>query len=113
MTRTVAQDRLAWNDHASFKGVALKHLIKGEKTGGKFSVHMVRVKAGYMIGDHIHEGKWEMHEVVSGKGSCDRDGVNIHYEPGVIAIIPENINHRVTADGGDLYLLATFVPALL
>lgn len=104
---------LPWNDHAAFKGVSLKHLVTGKDTGGKFSSHIVRVMDGCEIGEHIHAGKYELHEVIEGRGVCILEGRNMDYEPGVVAVIPEDKKHRVIARDGDLYLLAKFVPALL
>jgi quercetin dioxygenase-like cupin family protein len=103
---------LPWNAHPSFKGVYLKHLVKGEDTDGKFSCHLVKVDAGCQIGLHIHEGKWELHEVLEGNGECILDQQKIPYQPGVTAIIPENMKHIVNADQ-ELYLLAKFIPALV
>ena len=61
---------LKWNPHASFPGVLIKHLIRGDATGGRLSCHIVRVEPGYSLQEHIHEGKLELHEVVSGNGSA-------------------------------------------
>jgi mannose-6-phosphate isomerase-like protein (cupin superfamily) len=104
---------LAWNEHAAFKGVFLKHLIKGEAAGGKFSCHLVRIGAGKEIGDHVHEGKWELHEVIAGSGIGVVDGKEIPYGPGLIAVIPEGTKHKIVAGREDVYLLAKFVPPLL
>ena len=103
---------LAWNAHPTFKGVYLKHLATSEDTHGKFSCHLVRVEAGCEIGSHIHDGKWELHEVLEGGGECILAAQNIPYQPGVTAVIPENMEHTVRADQ-ELYLLAKFIPALI
>lgn len=111
--RRIAVQELPWNDHAAFKGVALKHLVTGKDTGGRFSCHIVRVRAGCEIGDHIHAGKFELHEVISGAGTGILEGKEMRYLPGVVAVVPENLHHRLIAGAEDLYLLAKFVPALL
>ena len=54
-----------WNEHRAFKGVFLKHLVKGEDTGGKFSCHPVKVESGCEIGEHVHADKWELGEFVA------------------------------------------------
>ena len=110
---SVSADALAWNDHTSFKGVSLKHLVRGEKTEGKYSCHLVRVRAGHEIGDHMHEGRWESHQVIEGDGTLTLGDRKVEYVPGVTAVIPEGLKHKVIAGDTDLYLLATFVPALL
>ncbi|HPZ43388.1 MAG TPA: cupin [Bacillota bacterium] len=104
---------LQWNPHAQFKGVFLKHLIKGDSTGGKFSYHLVKISEGCEIGDHIHEGKYEVHEVVGGVGKGVMNGVEIVYEPGVMVVVPDSVVHKISADKGNLYILAKFIPALL
>ena len=105
--------RLSWNDHATFKGVSLKHLVTGKETGGKFSAHIVRVQAGCQIGDHVHADKYELHEVIGGTGTGILEGKEMRYVPGVVAVIPEDLHHSVIAGNEDLYLLAKFIPALL
>lgn len=105
-------NRLPWNEHPTFLGVALKHLITGKDTNHNFSCHIVRVKAGCEIGNHIHEGKWELHEVIKGNGTCIIADEQILYNVGTIAVIPADIPHTVKADE-DLYMFAKFIPALL
>lgn len=104
---------LVWNAHPAFKGVFLKHLVKGEDTDGKFSCHLVKVEPGCEIGEHIHEGKWETHEVIKGKGKCVLIDKEISYELGVCALIPADMKHRVLAGQEGLYLFVEFIPALL
>ena len=113
MGQTVTVQDLPWHDHPAFQGVALRHLITGKQTDGKFSSHLVRVKSGCEIGDHIHEGKWELHEVVCGQGTCRIETAEISYTTGVTAVIPADLPHSVQATESDLYLLAKFIPALL
>lgn len=109
----LAIDELTWNNHPKFNGVSLKHLVKGESTKGKFSCHLVKIEAGCEIGEHIHEDKWELHEVIAGKGKGILIEKEIDYEIGISVIIPEGVKHKVVADEGDLYLLAKFIPALI
>ena len=111
-SKEIVVNQLPWNEHPTFSGVALKHLITGKDTDYKFSSHIVRIKAGCEIGNHIHEGKWELHEVIQGSGKCIISDQQISYSAGTIATIPADIPHRVQANE-DLYLLAKFVPALL
>ena len=104
---------LPWHDHPTFPGVSLKHLVTAKNSAGKFSSHLVRVKRGCEIGEHIHEGKWELHEVFDGQGICLINGEKIDYVKGVAAVIPADIPHVVQATESDLYIMAKFVPALL
>jgi len=104
---------LVWNAHPTFKGVSLKHLVKGESTNGKFSCHLVKVESGCEIGEHIHADKWELHEIIGGIGKCILADKEIRYELGVSVVIPEGVKHKVVAGEEDLYLLAKFVPALV
>ena len=109
----VGVKNLDWNAHTAFKGVFLKHLVKSEHTGGKFSCHLVKVKSGCEIGEHVHEDNWELHEVIDGNGKGVLGDKEIRYELGVSVVIPEGVKHKVIAGEEDLYLLAKFVPALV
>ena len=102
-----------WNAHPVFRGVWLKHLVLGKDTGGLLSCHLVRVEAGCEIGGHVHEGSVELHEVLCGQGTCEMEGRETAYAPGVCLVVPRGAAHRVTAHGGDMHLLAKFAPALL
>ena len=106
-------EELPWSNHPTFPGVSLKHLLTAEDTEGKFSCHLVRVLKGHEIGRHIHAGKWELHEVVSGAGRCVVEDRMVEYRPGVIMAIPADSPHVVSAQEGDLFLRAKFIPALL
>ena len=102
-----------WNAHPAFKGVWLKHLVVGKDTGGLLSCHLVRVEVGCEIGNHTHEGSVELHEVLSGQGICELEGLETAYAPGVCMVLPRGAVHRVAAQGTDMHLLAKFAPALL
>lgn len=103
----------AWNEHPAFKGVFLKHLVTGEATEGALSCHMVRVEPGCCLESHIHEGQWELHEVINGQGEAIVDDVAVAYQTGVMAVIPKGVRHRVQAGEAGLVLLAKFFPALM
>ena len=104
---------LPWNPHPKFSGVFLKHLVTGNDTGGRMSLHHVRVYPGCSIGDHAHAGQVEIHDVLEGAGSCTLAGTEIDYRPGVVGIMPADIVHRVDAGDRGLLLLATFAPPLV
>ena len=105
-------DELAWNEHPTFKGVHLKHLLRGTNTDGGFSSHRVRVEAGCEFGMHVHDAQWELHQVIEGRGQLVRGERQIPYAPGVTATMPKGVAHAVRAQE-ELYLLVTFVPPLL
>jgi len=104
---------LPWNPHASFKGVYLKHLVVGKDTDNKLSCHIVKIEPQCVLDTHFHDGKIEIHEVVSGSGKMNLDGKEIDYTPGKICIIPANIPHKVVAGKEGMYILAKFTSALL
>ncbi|MEW6104593.1 MAG: LuxR C-terminal-related transcriptional regulator [bacterium] len=97
---------LQWNAHPAFKGVFFKHLIKAESTNSKFSCSLVRIDAGYEISEHIHEDRWELHEIISGIGKGILKDKEIQYAPHISVVIPEGIKHKVIADKEDLYLMS-------
>lgn len=109
---TVSFDSIPWSKHPTFDGVELKHIITSEKTGGQFSFHLVRIAPNKKIGNHIHEKQLETHEVISGAGVCENDGVELPYEAGTISIFPVGVPHEVIAGDDGLYLFAKFMPAL-
>jgi len=104
---------MSWVDHQVFKGVHLKHLLKGEQTAGKMSCHLVSVDGGCEIGVHVHKGQCEVHEVLSGKGICKVADHERAYLPGVVSVIPPDTEHVVRAGSEGLLLFAVFSPPLL
>ena len=103
---------LPWNPHPKFAGVFLKHLVTGSDTGGRMSLHHVRIDPGCSIGDHTHAGQVEIHDVLEGEGTCTVAGKEIRYVPGIIGIMTADTIHRVDAEAEGLLLLATFCPPL-
>lgn len=104
---------LDWNKHASCEGVFLKHIVTGQLTDGKFSCHLVKVRAGYRISEHIHANHWELHEIIAGEAMGYLVNKIIPYQPGTTVIIPEGQPHKIIAGEQDLYLLAKFIPAFV
>jgi len=111
--QTIAIESLPWNLHPKFTGVSLRHLITGKDTGGHMSLHHVRIDSGCAIGDHVHAGMVEIHDVLAGSGNCTLAGTKIPYSPGVIGVMPADQVHRVEAGDPGLLLLATFSPPLV
>jgi quercetin dioxygenase-like cupin family protein len=102
-----------WQEHPKFKGVYLKHLIKGTYTNGMLSSHMVRINPHAVLEEHVHDTQWELHEVIEGEGMFLLDKCEAPYYPGRMAVIPKGVKHRVTAGSSGLVMLAKFFPALL
>ncbi|MCL1847666.1 MAG: cupin domain-containing protein [Coriobacteriia bacterium] len=99
--------------HKSFAGVSLMHLVKGEMTEGQISSHLVKLEPFCSLNEHVHHGQFEIHQVIQGTGECDIAGELVGYVPGVVAVIPKDTPHSVTAKENGLYILASFSPALL
>jgi quercetin dioxygenase-like cupin family protein len=106
---TTALGTLPWVPHKDFEGVYLKHLIPGDKTGNAFACLLVRIDPGKKIGLHSHPNDLELHEVISGYGSCVTAQGDIDYAPGSMAVLPANSPHEVQAGDQGLCLFAKFV----
>lgn len=106
-------EKLTWNEHPTFKGVFLKHIIRGDSTNNQLSCHLVRVDASCELMLHSHAGKSELHEVIAGGGECTIDTETVSYRQGTVSLIPADKNHSVKAGKEGLLLLAKFFPALL
>lgn len=102
-----------WSRHPNFKGVYLKHMIKGADTSGLFSSHLVKIDPDCCLEKHCHETQLELHEVIEGDGSCQLIEDTFNYHLGKMAVIPKGENHMVQAGKNGLTLLAKFFPALL
>jgi quercetin dioxygenase-like cupin family protein len=111
--QTITTESLPWNPHPKFAGVSLRHLVTGKDTGGRLSLHHVRIDPGCTIGDHTHVGQVEIHDVLTGAGTCTLAGRVISYTPGVTGVMPADQVHRVDAGKDGMLLLATFVPPLV
>jgi quercetin dioxygenase-like cupin family protein len=106
-------EAIPWNEHPSFSGVFLKHLIKGIDTEGSLSCHMVKIDPHCILEEHVHESQWEVHEVIQGAGLFLLGSREAQYYPGQVAVIPKGTTHKVVALGEGLVLLASFSPALV
>src|SRR5512145_2022924 len=106
-------ESLPWNPHPKFAGVFLRHLVMGKDTGGRMSLHHVRIDPGCAIGDHVHAGQVEIHDVLTGEGTCTLAGKVLSYTSGVTGIMPADQVHRVEAGDKGMLLLATFSPPLV
>ena len=111
--QTIAIESLPWNPHPKFAGVSLRHQVTGKDTGGRLSIHHVRVDPGCAIDNHAHAGQVEIHEVLTGQGTCTLAGTVLTYRPGVVGVMPADQVHRVEAGDKGLFLLATFSPPLV
>jgi quercetin dioxygenase-like cupin family protein len=111
--RSGSASSAVWNPHPSFKGVHLMHIITGEDTDGRLSLHLVKVEPGCSLEEHRHEDQLELHEVLQGQGECRVEGRHVAYVPGALAVIPKGSRHDVVAGENGLHIKAVFTPALL
>ena len=108
-----ASDNIGYTPHKSFKGVYLKHLVSGDMTDKRISSHLVKVEPFCSLEIHTHLEQVEIHEVIQGYGECQIADKQLQYVPGVVAVIPQGVQHSVTAGENGIYILAKFSPALL
>jgi len=106
-------NEIEYMPHNTFKGVYLKHLVKGELTNNRISCHLVKVEPFCSLDTHTHPEQLEIHEVISGDGDCQIAEKQIQYTTGTVEVIPQNTKHKVTAGKNGIYILAKFTPALL
>jgi len=111
--KDIGAGEISWYDHPKFKGVHLKHLIKGADTNGMLSSHMVRIDPYAVLEEHVHENQWELHEVIEGDGRFFLASKEAFYHPGRMGIIPKGTKHKVVAGSKGLVMLAKFFPALI
>jgi quercetin dioxygenase-like cupin family protein len=113
VNREDAAGDIPWTPHPKYKGVSLKHLIKGMDTEGRLSCHIVKIAPHSVLEEHAHEHQWELHEVIAGEGVFLLDAKETTYHAGRMGMIPRGTRHKVIAGNTGLVLLATFFPALL
>ena len=111
--RTENISEVEWAKHPKFKGVYLKHIIKGADTDGLFSSHLVKIDPDCCLENHCHENQLELHEVIEGVGKCQLIEERFDYHLGKMAVIPKGESHMVQAGKNGLTLLAKFFPAML
>lgn len=104
---------IEWAEHPKFKGVSLKHLIKGSNTNSHFSSHLVKIDPNCTLDTHCHDEQWELHEIIEGQGTCQLVSETVDYHLGKMAVIPMGAKHKVQAGKNGLILFAKFFPALL
>ena len=103
---------IQWDKHPKFLGVFTKTLLTGKDSNNNLSAMIVKIDPYHEIGDHIHDGKYELHEIISGDGVGIVDNKKIEYKAGVVSLIPGNIHHSVKAGDNGIILLAKFTPPL-
>lgn len=102
--------RAVWYSNPAWTGVALADLAPGADTKGSFTSHLVRVRKGCEVPDHLHESQWEWNAILDGHGTMVLDGREILFKPGDTFTTPPGVRHAVIADTEDLALLAVFAP---
>ena len=99
---------IPWTEHPKYSGVYIQSLFESSDS---FSAMIVKMNPFAEIGNHIHEGKSELHEVIYGEGIAEIDHNEVTYHPGIISCIPCDTTHRVTAAQNGLILFAKFFSA--
>ncbi len=103
---------IEWTKHPKFNGVFTKNLFTGKDSSNNLSAMIVKIEPDHFIGLHTHEGKSELHEVISGDGTATVEDYEISYRPGVISFIPADTAHSIRAGERGMILLAKFTPPL-
>ncbi|MCL1864769.1 MAG: cupin domain-containing protein [Spirochaetes bacterium] len=103
---------IKWNNHPKFSGVFTKTLFTGKDSSNNLSAMIIKIEPNHEIGDHIHKGKYELHEIISGYGIGIVGDKKIEYKAGVVSLIPNDIRHSVKAGDNGIILLAKFTPPL-
>jgi len=103
---------IPWVKHPKFEGVFMKNIFTGFDSNNNLSAMIVKIEPHHEIGNHIHEGKAELHEIIEGDGVAIVDNASINYYPGVISFIPCDIQHKINAGDKGMILLAKFTPPL-
>lgn len=103
---------IPWIKHPKFEGVFMKNIFTGSESNNNFSFMIVKIEPDHEIGNHIHEGKAELHEIIDGNGVAIVDNKSINYKSGVVSYIPGNISHSIKAGDKGMILLAKFTPPL-
>ncbi|WP_411679544.1 cupin domain-containing protein [Clostridium thailandense] len=106
-------EEIDFSKHPKFKGVSLKHLVTGKLTNNQISCHLVKVEPFCILDTHVHESSLEIHEIISGDGTCYIGENKVNYRVGTVGVIPANTPHKVEAGANGIYILAKFTPALL
>jgi len=105
------QSASPWSPHPVYAGVALKTLAAGAQTGGRMSVHLVRVGPGCRLERHVHPGQCETHLVLAGSGKAWLADQPVDYVAGNVQVIDAGAAHAVQAGDAGLVLMAIFGPA--
>ncbi len=108
----INSSEIDWAAHPKFAGVYMKNVLTGKDTDNRFSSHIVKIEPGCEIGNHIHEGKTELHEIIEGQGTALVNDKKIDYTLGVVSLIPDSVPHEIKSGEKGLLLLAKFIPAL-
>jgi quercetin dioxygenase-like cupin family protein len=107
-----ASQQPVWSDHPKFAGVRTRRLASGAESVGRFTTLLVSIDPNSRMLVHRHEAEVEQHVVLSGDGRLELDGGTRDYQPGSLAVIPQNAEHSVTAGEHGMVILALFSPAL-
>ncbi|MCL1912165.1 MAG: cupin domain-containing protein [Leptospirales bacterium] len=103
---------IEWQKHPKFDGVFVKVLFSGKNSDEKMNAMLVKIEPNRELGDHVHHGQAELHEVAYGEGDALVNGKSVKYKPGVVSWVPADIPHSIKAGDTGVLLLAKFMPPL-
>jgi quercetin dioxygenase-like cupin family protein len=108
--RAVLSLDVPWVRHPAWPGVALKELLTKSDTDRAFGYLLVRVEDGCEAGVHAHPDEWEWNGVLAGEGLFFFGEQEVPFTAGASFVTPPGVGHRVCATGGEVLLLALFIP---
>lgn len=91
--------------------VDMRQLMSVEDFNGTGRLfHLMTLKPGHSVGDHIHEGDWEAYYFISGSGEYDDNGTIYQTEPGDFFLCKDGERHYLLNNREeDLVFLAVIV----
>jgi len=103
---------ISWDKHPKFEGVYTKNLFTSIDSNNNLSAMIVKIEPNCEIGNHIHNGKSELHEIIDGNGIALINQTSVNYFSGIVSFIPSDVPHSIKAGDKGLLLLAKFTPPL-
>lgn len=110
--KTIKVDDLKWEQHPVYEGVEMKHLVRGMDTDNHNSKSLVRISKGSVIKTHNHPNNSESIKFISGNGTLVLKNKIIKMSPRSSVDLEKGANHEIRTFDEDVYLIASFMPAL-
>ncbi len=110
--RVVKIADLKWENHPVYEGVSMKLLLSGKDTDNKISKSLVKITKGCFIESHEHSNNDENIQFISGSGDFVLEDETIKIYPGLSIYLKQGTKHQIDTFDEDVYLIASFTPAL-